>query len=149
MVEESVFIERRGGQMQTSSEYLTLALDVRNLTDSLVRLVEEDVTPSDELNSSIQKVVNSLRGTGKTSVKSLRERGPFGRYASVRAMSEVFGEEQRKTLIRKLITVINPQSREERTESALAAIPFFDALERRALYHHNRAQVAKRYATAQ
>jgi len=34
--------------MQTSSEYLTLALDVRNLTDSLVRLVEEDVTPSDE-----------------------------------------------------------------------------------------------------
>ena len=48
MVEESVFIERRGGQMQTSSEYLTLALDVRNLTDSLVRLVEEDVTPSDE-----------------------------------------------------------------------------------------------------
>jgi hypothetical protein len=148
MVRESVFIER-GPQMQTNSEYLTLALDVRNLTDSLVRLVEEDATPSNELNSSIQKVVNSLQGTGKTSVKSLRERGPFGRYASVRAMSEVFGDEQRKTLIRKLRTVINPQSPEERTESALAAIPFFDALERRALYHYNRAQAAKRYAPAQ
>ena len=133
--------------MQTSSEYLTLALDVRNLTDSLVRLVEEGV-PSDNLNASIQRVVISLQGTGKTSVRSLRERGPFGRYAGVKAISEVFGEEKRKELAVKLSLVINPHSPEEQKESALAAIPYFDALERRALYHHSRAQAAQRYVPA-
>jgi len=61
-------------RLQTSSEYLTLALDVRRLTDSLVRIVEDGTQPVD-LNASIQRVVISLQGTGKTSIKSLRERG--------------------------------------------------------------------------
>jgi hypothetical protein len=133
--------------MHTSSEYLTLALDVRKLTDSLVRLVEGGA-PSDNLNASIRRVVNSLEGSGKTSVvKSLRERGPFGRYVGVRAIGEVFGAEKRKELAAKLSMVINPNSSEEQKESALAAIPLFDALERRALYHHNRAQATKRYVS--
>jgi hypothetical protein len=136
--------------MQTSSEYLTLALDVRKLTDSLVRLVEEG-TPSDDrdLKADIRKVVNSLQGSGKTSVvKSLRERGPFGRYVGVKAISEVFGAEKRKELAEQLSMVINPRSSEEQRKSALAAIPYFDALERRALYHHSRAQAARRYVSA-
>lgn len=133
--------------MQTNSEYLTLALDVRKLTDSLVHLVEGG-TPGDDLNSYIRKVVISLEGSGKTSVKSLRERGPFGRYAGVRAISEVFGVEKRRELAVKLSMVIDPRSPEEQKESALAAIPYFDALERRALYHHNRAQAAKRFVSA-
>jgi hypothetical protein len=142
-----VFIDWGRERMQTSSEYLTLALDVRRLTDSLVRLIEEG-TPSDDLNASIRKVLNSLQGSGNTSVvKSLRERGPFGRYVGVKAISEVFGAEKRKELAAKLSTVIGPHSREEQKESALAAIPYFDALERRALYHHNRAQASKRYLT--
>ena len=127
--------------MQTSSEYLTLALDVRKLTDSLVRLVEEG-TPSDDrdLKADIRKVVNSLQGSGKTSVvKSLR---------GVKAISEVFGAEKRKELAEQLSMVINPRSSEEQRKSALAAIPYFDALERRALYHHSRAQAARRYVSA-
>ena len=131
--------------MQTNSEYLTLALDVRKLTDSLIQLVE-DGTPSEQLNASIQKVVTSLQGAGgKTPVKSLRERGTFGRYAGVRAISEVLGPDRAK-LIAKLQTVIQPQPSEQRTESALAAIEFFDALERKALYHYSRAQLTKRSA---
>jgi hypothetical protein len=132
--------------MQANSEYLTLALDVRKLTDSLVRLVEEG-TPNDNLRTSIQKVVISLQGGGKTSVKSLRERGPFGRYVGVKAISEVFGVEKRKELAVQLRMVIDPRSPEEQKQSALAAIPYFDALERRALYHHSRAQAAKRYVS--
>ncbi len=130
--------------MQTNSEYLTLALDVRKLTDSLIELVEEG-TQSVQLVTSIRQVMISLEGTGQASVKSLRERGPFGRYVGVRAMNEVFSEKQRETFAGTLKMVIDPQSPEQRTESALAAIPFFDALERRALYHHSRAQTAKRY----
>ncbi len=131
--------------MQSNSEYLTLALDVRKLTDSLIQLVE-DGTPSEQLNASIQKVVTSLQGAGgKTPVKSLRERGTFGRYAGVRAISEVLGSDREK-LIAKLQAVIQPRPSEHRTESALAAIEFFDALERKALYHYNRAQLTKRSA---
>ena len=129
--------------MQTSSEYLTLALDVRRLTDSLVRIVEDGTQPVD-LNASIQKVVFSLQGTGKTSIKSLRERGRFGRYAGVRAINEVFGQKERQEFAGKLRMLIETRSADERRESALASIPYFDALERRALYHHRRQQTASR-----
>jgi hypothetical protein len=128
--------------MQSNSEYLTLALYVRKLTDSLIRLVENG-TPGEELNGSIQEVVASLEGAGtKISVKALRERGPFGRYASTRAIDEVVGP-RRQDLITKLNSVMNPQSPAQQTESALDAIRFFDVLERRALYHYNRAQAQK------
>jgi hypothetical protein len=133
--------------MQSNSEYLSLALDVRKLTDSLIRLIENGA-PSNDLNDSITQVVISLQGAGKTTVKSLRERGPFGRYVSVRAISEVFTDEDRKTLVGKLRMVIQPPSLEQQKDSALAAIPFFDQLERRALYHHNRAQAAQRCVPA-
>jgi hypothetical protein len=133
--------------MQTSSEYLTLALDVRKVTDSLIELVEQG-TPSDQLDTSIRQVMYSLQGTGQATVKSLRERGPFGRYVGVRAISEVFTEADRKTLVGKLRMVIQPPSIEQQKDSALAAIPFFDALERRALYHHNHAQAAQRCVPA-
>lgn len=75
--------------MQASSEYLALALDVRKVTDSLISVVEGG-TVSPELNDSLQQVMTSLQGTGQTSVKSLRERGPFGKYAGVKAISEEF-----------------------------------------------------------
>lgn len=129
--------------MQANSEYLTLALDVRKVTDSLVRLVEEGKT-DDQFNTSIHQVMTSLQGNGQTSVKSLRDRGPFGRYVSVRAISEVFPNDERRKFVDTLQTVIQSSSVEQRTESALEAIPFFDKLERRALYHHNRAQAARR-----
>jgi glycine cleavage system protein P-like pyridoxal-binding family len=130
--------------MQSNSEYLTLALDVRKITDSLIRLVKDGTTNEQQFAESIHQVLASLQGGTQTSVRSLRERGPFGRYVSVLAIKEVFNDEARKTLVGKLNIVIQPTSA-ERTNSALAAIPFFDALERRALYHHKRAQTAKRY----
>lgn len=129
--------------MQSNSEYLTLALDVRRLTDSLIQLVERG-TKSKELDSSILQVVASLMGVGeKVSVKGLRERGAFGRYASSRAMNEVVVGQNRGELIARLRAVIEPQTTEQRTESALQAIAFFDALERRALYHYSRAQAVR------
>jgi hypothetical protein len=145
MVGESVLINWRRAQMQANSEYLTLALDVRKVTDSLIELVEQG-TPSDQLDASIRQVMFSLQGTGQATVKSLRERGPFGRYVGVRTMNEVFSDEQREAFAGTLKRVIDPQSPEQRRESALAAIPFFDALERRALYDDNRAKTARRYA---
>jgi hypothetical protein len=132
--------------VQTSSEYLTLALDVRRLTDSLVRIVE-DGAPAESLSASIRNLVTSLQGTGKTPIKSLRERGRFGRYAGVRAINEVFGQEERKEFAGRLRMLIETRSAKERRESALAAIPYFDALERRALYHHRRQQSTRRLAT--
>jgi hypothetical protein len=134
--------------MQSNSEYLTLALDVRKLTDLLIELVEQGA-PDDQLNPSIRQVMCSLQGTGQASVKSLRDRGPFGRYVGVRAMKEVFpSDAQRERFAGTLKMVVEPHSPEQRTESALAAIPLFDALERRALYHHSRSQTAKRYSPA-
>jgi hypothetical protein len=134
--------------MQSNSEYLTLALDVRRLTDSLIELVEGG-TPSPELGASIQEVVASLEGAGsKVSVKGLRERGAFGRYAGARAIGEAVIGLERNKIVEVLLSVIRPQAREQRIDSALAAIQFFDTVERRALYHYNRAQAAKRSVSA-
>jgi len=129
--------------MQASSEYLALALDVRKVTDSLIRVVEGE-TVSPELSTRLEEVMNSLQGTGQTSVKSLRARGPFGRYEGVKAISEEFDEKDRRQLTVRLNTVIEPQPSANRTESALEAIEFFDRLERRALYRHSRTRTAKR-----
>jgi hypothetical protein len=129
--------------MQTSSEYLALALDVRKVTDSLIQLVEEG-TVNPQLNALLQQVMTSLEGTGQTSVKSLRERGAFGKYAGVKAISEEFNEGDRKQLIVKLRMVVQPQPSAQRTKSALAAIEFFDRLERRALFRHSSLRAAKR-----
>lgn len=129
--------------MQTSSEYLALALDVRKVTHLLIRVVEGGAV-SPELNTSLQQVMTSLQGTGQTSVKSLRARGPFGKYEGVKALSEEFNEQDRRQLVNTLNTVIQPQPITLKTESALAAIAYFDRLERRALYRHGRARTVKR-----
>jgi len=128
--------------MQTNSEYLALALDVRKVTDSLINVVEGG-TVSPELSTRLQQVMTSLQSTGQTSVKSLRERGPFGKYAGVKAISEEFNERDRKQLIVKLGMVVQPQPPAKRMESALEAIKFFDRLERRALYRHSRTRTPK------
>ena len=129
--------------MQASSEYLALALDVRKVTNSLIRVVEGG-TVSPELNTALQQVLTSPEGTGQTSVKSLRARGPFGKYAGVKAFSEEFNEQDCMQLKVKLEMVKQLQPSTQQTESALAAIEFFDRLERRALYRHSRARTAKR-----
>ena len=129
-----------GTPMRSGPKYLALALDVRKLTDALIRLVE-DGEENDQLYESIREVMASIQGAGeKISVKALRQRGKFGRYPSVLAMNEVVRPEKRQEVLERLRGVIHPRNPEQQRESALQAITFFDALERRALYHSNQSQ---------
>jgi hypothetical protein len=126
--------------MRSGSKYLALALDVRKLTDSLIELVEGG-TVSKDLYDSIREVVASIEGAGKkTPVKALRQRGKFGHYPSVLAMNEVVRPEKRQEVLERLQGVIDRRNRKRQRESALEAITFFDALERRALYHSSQNQ---------
>jgi hypothetical protein len=126
--------------MRSGPKYLSLALDVRKLTDSLIRLAEEG-TESQELYTSIRELIASIQGAGqKTSVKALRERGMFGYYPSVLAISEVITSENRNEVLQHLLGVLNTDDFEQRKENALEAIAFFDTLERRALYHSAHTQ---------
>ena len=123
--------------MRTSSRYLTFALDIRKLTDSLIALVE-DGKPVQQLEPSIREMVASLDTTdGKTSVRNLKERGSFARYEDVLVMNEVFKAPEKAELMGRLEEVLTTQSASQREASALRAIESFDALERRALYHYN------------
>lgn len=126
--------------MRSGPKYLALALDVRKLTDSLIRLVEEG-TESDDLYESIREVIASIEGAGqKTSVKALRERGMFGRYPSVLAISDVITPQNRDDVVKHLLGVLKTDDVDERKENALEAITFFDTLERRALYRSAHTQ---------
>lgn len=126
--------------MRSGPKYLALALDVRKLTDSLIRLVEEG-KESPELYASIKALIASIQGAGqKTSVKALRERGMFGHYPSVLAISEVVTQDNQRDVLQHLLGVLNANDVELRKENALEAIAFFDTLERRALYHSAHVQ---------
>jgi len=136
----------KGEKMAPNSRYLTVALDIRKISDSLIRLAEEGIKPP-SLDDSIRQLVVSLQNVGeKTSVKALRERGAFGRYDSLRAVTEVIKPEQRNQLIGKLQAVMSSTSAALQRENALDAIDYFDAIERRALYHYNHSKDERRPA---
>jgi len=110
----------------------------------LIRLVEEG-QESDSLSNSLNKVLASLDDTGgKTSVQRLRDSGSFGSYENMVTRKEAISPGDRVEIVSKLQAVIRPRSPEQRRDSAIAAIPFFDAIERRALYHYNHPQVDRR-----
>lgn len=123
--------------MRTNSRYLTLALDIRKLSDALISLAEDNVE-SPQMFEAIRRLLSSLEGIGQhTSVKALRERGSFGRYENVITVNEAINSDQRAELIRKLRALLTPQANELRREYALDAISLCDSLERRALYKYN------------
>lgn len=126
------------------SRHLAFALKIRKLTDALIELVE-DGARSPGLDTSLREVLATLEtGGGPTSVRLLKKRGPFAHYENVVTLREVVRPEERNVLINKLNSVIEANSAEETENSALEAIKFFDALESRALYHHNHPPAVKR-----
>jgi hypothetical protein len=123
--------------MRTNSGYLTLALDIRKLSDALISLAEDGVE-APPMFDAITRLVLSLEGLGQqTSVKALRDRGNFGRHESVVTVNEAITDDQRKELIQKLKAILRTEAREVKQENALEAVAFFDTLERRALYRYN------------
>lgn len=130
--------------MGSGAKFLALALDVRKLTDSLIQLAE-DGTVNTRLYPAIHEVLDSIRDVDqKTSVKALRDRGQFGRYPAVVTMSEVIRSADRQRVVQELCGVLNEQDPLQQKENALSAISFFDALERRALYHSARSHAKRR-----
>jgi hypothetical protein len=123
--------------MRTNSRYLSLALDIRKLSDALISLAEDGVE-SPQMFEAIGRLLASLEGIGQqTSVRALRDRGSFGRYESVVTVNEAINPAQRAELIEKLRSILTPEPEDVRRENALEAVSFFDSLERRALYKYN------------
>ena len=116
---------------------------MRKLTDGLITLVERGETPPG-LAVNLKKVLASLENAGEvTSVKMLRKRGTFGSYENVVTINEVVRLSNKQDVVDKLTRVINARSKRTRQESAIDAIQFFDALERRALYHYNHPPLSR------
>lgn len=120
--------------MEPNTKYLTLALDVRTITDSLIDFVEEE-RELPETDTLLLSFLNSLTERTGVSVKALKDMGRFGNYESVRTINELFDTEKKKALFLRLQAVTDP-SDEARQASALEAIEILDSLERTALYHY-------------
>jgi hypothetical protein len=132
--------------MEMNTKYLTLALEVRKITDALIQLVEED-QGLPELKLSLDPFLKSLTDQPSVSVKALREMGPFGQYESLRIINEIFQGNKKKELVGKLEAVLNGPA-QSREESALTAIRFLDSLERSALYQYENPRPEDRLAFA-
>jgi hypothetical protein len=129
---------------ESRGRYLIFALRIRKLTDALIALVEEGRIAPD-LDERLKEVLASLENAGQpTSVQSLRQRGSFGHYENVVTIDEVVKAQDKAALIQKLQTVIRSNTEEDRQNSALEAIGFFDALESRALYHYTHPSPTQR-----
>jgi len=133
--------------MEANTRYLTLALDVRAITDSLIEFVEDakELPASDDL---LRSFLNSLTVRTGASVKTLSDMGRFGNYESLKTINELFDADRKKELMNKLQAVSNPSS-ESRESSALEAITILDALEGTALYHYEHPSPEGRLAFAQ
>ena len=128
---------------ESSSRYLTFALKIRKLTDALIIVVEKGEAPPG-LADSLKQALGSLQDAGqRTSVKALRSRGAFGHYENVVTMNEVARVSNKDDIISNLNRVINARTKQQKQNSALDAIHFFDALERRALYHHSHPALSR------
>ncbi len=120
--------------MEMNTRYLTLAQDVRAITDSLIEFVE-DGKELQKSNDLLQSFLRSLTEQAGVSVKSLSDMGSFGSYESLKTINELFDSSQRKELTRKLRMVSKPSSKSRRS-SALEAIEILDSLESTALFQY-------------
>jgi hypothetical protein len=132
--------------MDANTKYLTLALDVRAITDSLIDFVEEG-KELQKPNKLLRSFMNSLTEQPGVSVKNLSDMGSFGSYESLKTINELFDSTKRKVLTEKLRAVSNPSSR-SRQNSALEAITILDTLERTALYHYEHTGPESKLAIA-
>lgn len=132
--------------MDANAKYLTLALDVRAITDSLIDFVEEskELPKADEL---LDSFLNSLTELPGVSVKTLSDMGRFGNYESLKTINELFDAGKKKELTAKLHAVSDPSAKSRRS-SALQAITILDALERTALYYYEHPGPVSKLALA-
>lgn len=133
--------------MEANVKYLTLALDVRKITDALIDFVEEGKELGDD-EDFLRSFLNTLEERGEASVKALREMGQFGSYESLKTIQDVFGAEKRRDLLNKL-RAVRDQSNGDRQKSALEAIGLLDSLERTALFRFEHAGTEGRLAFAE
>ena len=133
--------------MEANTRYLTLALDIRSITDSLIEFVEEskELPESNELLGTFLKSLNERTGA---SVRALSDMGRFGEYESLRTINEIFDSRMKKDLMNKLHEVQDQES-ETRKDAALEAIELLDSLERAALYRYEHPGPRGRLAFAQ
>ncbi len=109
--------------MKANTRYLTLALDVRKVTDSLILLVEKG-QQTEVLRDALPQMLISLKAAGeRSSVQRLRDSGVFGRYENIVTMNEVVKPEDREQIVHRLQRVLSSASEQERRDSAVEAIP--------------------------
>jgi hypothetical protein len=134
--------------MEPNTKYLTLALDVRAITDSLIDFVE-DAKELPESNELLRSFLSSLTERTGVSVKTLSEMGRFGNYESLRTINEIFDSADKKKELMSRLRAVSDPSDQARQTAALEAIEILDALEGTALYYYEHPGSESRLAFAQ
>lgn len=123
---------------EVRSRYLALALDARKVIDALIVFVEAG-TREDDLDRSLQDVINSFQATEKKDIFSPdRSRLAFSEYyEQVRTVNEALKPEERGQIVQKLSTVRSNQADiGSQKQDAYEAIKLLSAIESRALYYY-------------
>ena len=133
--------------MEPNTKYLSLALDVRTITDSLIEFVE-DAKELPQSNDLLRSFLSSLTERTGVSVKTLSDMGRFGNYESLRTINELFDSADKKKELMTRLRAVSDPSDQTRQASALKAIEILDALEGTALYYYEHPGSESRLAFA-
>jgi len=120
------------------SDCFAIGVEIRLLTDALIHLVEEgEVCPS--LRPRLRVLLSALTFTRRSrtiseTTKALRELGPFGTYTGVHLLQKQFAQRAECiAAVKLMLSLLGSTSKsKKRSAAALATIPLFDALERKA-----------------
>lgn len=125
-------------ESEVRSHYLSLALDVRKLIDSLVFFVEKDQR-DEALDSGLRGFLESLKSvSAPLGIFSLLETHPvFGYYEQMLTLEEVKASLRDTDIAADVAAVLDPKGDPDaQKKNAYEAIRFLSALEGRALNHY-------------
>ncbi len=125
-------------ESEVRSHYLSLALDVRKLIDSLVLFVEKDQR-DEALDTDLREFLESLDSVSAPIgiFSPLQGRPVFGHYEQILTLEEVKASLRDTNIAADVAAVLDPKGDPgTQKKNAYEAIRFLSALEGRALNHY-------------
>jgi hypothetical protein len=119
--------------LQDRAQYLSLALFAQEIVSVLMQYVDED--KSDNLRTTLNEALISLRDAGSASVSGRRRAAAFASYEQLRTLDEVWKQRERDKA-RRMIQVILRKPRDPKAKPAAnSLIDLFSKLQDQALWN--------------
>jgi hypothetical protein len=138
-----------GGDSESRSQYLALALDARKVLDVLIAFLETGQS-TEQLNASVEDAIHALESVARPGIVTtggVHSHLAFDDYEQAKTLDEIRTEDERRKIIEDLQGIGAGTSPGERQAAALRVLEFFFAVESRALQYYTEPPSFAAFAT--